>query len=466
MTMHARPDSLADLESLLGPIFSTLSGLPDRPRHPIRRVLLLQGPVGPFFRELQNALDIAGVDTLRIGFNRADGPCFGSVSRARYRRHTGSPATWPHDAASILAEFRPDMVILFGAERPAHSVMRAIAERRNIPVLCLEEGYIRPGFITAEYGGTNAESPLAYCAPEPHAGVSTLPSGTDFRAFRHMARHAFVYYALRTLFASPGEAAFFHRRFAVRTEISGWAGNLLRRTWNCRRDRRVIDRLTGPQSGSYYLAALQVPGDSNLGVAAMGWTTASFIEASIASFAAHAPAQTRLVFKVHPLARGRDPDLRLIPELARSFGIASRIDILESGSIGMLAHSARGLLTINSTSGLSAIAHGTPLLAAGRSIYTHRPLAWTAPDPEAFNRFWTEGRAAPGSLRLGFLDAILSEALLAGDFYAPAGRRAALCSMLSMLRLPIAPEAAMCSRTRRSGARSRHLRPGIRTSAS
>ncbi len=38
----------------------------------VRRFLMLQGPHGPFFRQLGAMLDAAGAEVWRVGFNRGD----------------------------------------------------------------------------------------------------------------------------------------------------------------------------------------------------------------------------------------------------------------------------------------------------------------------------------------------------------------------------------------------------------
>src|SRR3546814_11132062 len=77
-------------------------------------------------------------------------------------RHTISP----HDARTILftaflavGGFR--QVILVGSGRPIHRVACKAAKAIGVRILSLEEGYIRPGYVTVEPDGNNADSPLA-----------------------------------------------------------------------------------------------------------------------------------------------------------------------------------------------------------------------------------------------------------------------------------------------------------------
>ena len=67
-----------------------------------------------------------------------------------------------------------DAVVLFGAERLLHRVAIECAEEMGIPVVCLEEGYIRPGYVTMELSGNNWRSPIAGQLP-PEEFNARLP---------------------------------------------------------------------------------------------------------------------------------------------------------------------------------------------------------------------------------------------------------------------------------------------------
>ncbi len=185
---------------------------------------------------------------------------------------------------------------------------------------------------------------------------------------------------------------------------------------------------------------LQVPTDANLQGAASGWTTRRLVDSVLASFAMHAPADCRLVFKIHPMARGHGRMAGEIRSVAAGNGIGDRVDVMETGSLGRLTHHCAGMITINSTSGLAAIAHGRPLLVVGRAVYAHPALATCAEGCPDFDGFWSGGFVAPEEMRNGFLAGIARQALLPGDFYAPEGRRTAVKAVLRRLEEPLHAE--------------------------
>ena len=109
------------------------------------RILLLQGPVGPFFSELHTALSDAGLETRRVIFNGGD-KIFSGTKECIY--FNGTQSEWETWLRFEIALLRPAAIILFGCERPAHLVALRLSRLYGIEVLCLEEGYLRTGYVT------------------------------------------------------------------------------------------------------------------------------------------------------------------------------------------------------------------------------------------------------------------------------------------------------------------------------
>ena len=125
-------------------------------------ILVLQGPVGGFFRYLCASLANAGHEVVKIQFNLAD----------RLLQHArgascfdGDLAAWEAHLIQLCAEKRPQAILLFGDRRPVHIVACDVARKAGIRVFSFEEGYLRPDFVTLEAGGNNARSPIALQPP-------------------------------------------------------------------------------------------------------------------------------------------------------------------------------------------------------------------------------------------------------------------------------------------------------------
>jgi len=66
------------------------------------------------------------------------------------------PAEWPACLRRLLTQHRTDCIVLFGQSRLYHRDALAVAAEAGIPVVVLEEGYFRPGFVTMESGGVHS----------------------------------------------------------------------------------------------------------------------------------------------------------------------------------------------------------------------------------------------------------------------------------------------------------------------
>src|SRR5690606_16043873 len=117
------------------------------------------------------------------------------------------------------------------------------------------------------------------------------------------------------------------------------------------------------------------------------------------------------VVNEHPLDNGLRPWRQRVAERAAARGLGSRVVILAQGRAEDLLPRLAGVVTINSTVGLSAILAGVPVKVLGRAIYDlpglghpgHLDRFWRAPrrpDPavaNAFERFLRHRYHVPGT---------------------------------------------------------------------
>lgn len=393
------------------------------------RALLLQGPVGPFFHRLACVLAERGVAVDRVRFNPGDtmfssplflgpvpGPAGYPGERARVYDYREGQDVWRDWLDAHLRSHPTALIVLFGSERPQHRIARAVAAERGVPVVSLEEGYVRPGYVTVERGANNWRSPIAgLLPPERMNAPRERPlEGRPGKSFWWMVRWGFLYFGWRNLAARGRQHELFHKSRPSWGEVPRWARNAWRR--RVRRDR-VVPRLTGELSGRFDLVPLQVSDDAQLKAAARGWTNRRLIVCAIASFAASAPADRHLVFKVHPLERGHTRDHLIVARLAAMHGVSDRVHCIMSGPLGSITRAARGMITINSTSGLSAVSHRKPLLVLGHAIYRNPALARCGEGPRSIDAFWHDGFVGNERVARHYRSWLLRHALVPGDFY-------------------------------------------------
>jgi len=393
-----------------------------------QRVLLLQGPVGPFFARLRHYLRSRGVEAWQILFNAGD-RLFGGYGTGRIVYGKGLQY-WERWLTELLRAGQFDCVILFGSDRPAHAVARKVASALEVQVISLEEGYIRPGWITVERDANNSGSPIAGRLPPPSFVADRTARSPAARTVQFpLWVFAAAYYTAATLFSPARQREMLHRPVRVFSEALAWLRNSCRWVRARLSAGAVVEQLLEHHVGQYFIVPLQVSEDSQLRVAGLGWDNARLVRESLKSFAASAPRHMRIVFKIHPLERDRNAHRGLIRELSGELGISDRVDIVEFGSIGYLTRHSAGMITINSTSGLSAIHHGVPLLVIGDALYANPALATCGRGAPDFDAFWTGGHVADVEFRHRYLAWVQHECLRPGDFYTKEGMESACAAV-------------------------------------
>jgi capsular polysaccharide export protein len=400
------------------------------------RVVLLQGPVGSFFRRAQDHLNVSGFDAWRVRFNAGDRLYSPGDKTLDF---VGNVDTWRLWFTEIIRENGFDAVVLFGSERLVHRVAIECAEQMGIPVVCLEEGYIRPGYVTMELTGNNWRSPIAgqlppdeFNAPRREGPKPVTSSGS----FSAMAWAALQYFTIRAIISTPGERKLFHKQ--KRTLLSEgfyWVKNYYRKFAHVGRNYHISERLLEHHDKRFYIVPLQVHDDTQLGRAANAWNNQKLILKTIVSFARNAPDDHQLVFKIHPMERGHTRDLHFIRQVSALNDVKDRVHVLDGGSLSLLTRHSAGMITINSTSGLSAIHHGVPLAVLGQALYRNPELAFCVERGIDLDRFWSEAFVAPEKVRHRYLSWIHHQCLAGGDFYAKEGMEAAAQSLKNKIEM-------------------------------
>ena len=91
-------------------------------------ILLLQGPVGPAFNDLQETLLKNGFNCTRVLFN------LGGRLFCRNKKYginfKGNLENWSVWLEAFIKKKSPDLVILFGADRPIESMLEAYQKNK------------------------------------------------------------------------------------------------------------------------------------------------------------------------------------------------------------------------------------------------------------------------------------------------------------------------------------------------
>jgi capsular polysaccharide export protein len=381
-----------------------------------RRVLMLQGPMGPFFARLSHDLRAHGATPFKVDFNGGDWlfSRFGAFEQSFSYR--GPAEQWPEYLDALVERLRIDTVLLFGDCRPLHRSVVARLAARGIRVGVFEEGYIRPDYITLEPEGVNSHSslpvdPSFYLSQASPELPAARPLGRTF----YFAMLWTILYAVAFDLGRPLFRHYAHHRPMSILQGLPWLRSAARKLRHAWRERGWLHVLRTQASGHYFLVPLQTSGDAQIQVHSSFESVPAFIEHVVESFSQHAPPETRLVIKHHPLDRGYSDYTRLIDELAKRNGLAGRCLYLHDQHLPTLLMHARGVVTINSTVGLSAIGEGVPVKACGQAIYDMPGL--TSQDP--LDLFWSQAQQSrpDPELHRAFRDYLVAHSQHQGSFY-------------------------------------------------
>lgn len=375
-----------------------------------RNVLLLQGLMGALFRRLGQGLSKAGHNVFKVNFNGGDRLFWSLPGGIDYR---GTLRDWPDAFRSILAERKITDVILFGDCRDHHMAATQICRELGIPIFVFEEGYIRPDWITFESGGVNGHSSLP-SDPQWYRETAALlppvasPGPVPF-SFRRRATEALAYNVADVLTRWHYKHWNNHRPWHPLVEGMGWCRKLYRRKERDLETASLFARLK-TWKDPYFLFPLQLDSDAQIRLHSPFGGIEEALKYVIASFAAHAPAGTRLIVKEHPLDNGVRDWRLLTADMAARFGVAERVEYLPGGDIVPVTARARGMVTVNSTSGTLGLSMGIPVIALGSAVFDIADITcrnglddfWANPVPpdadtfDAFRRVLVERCLIPG----------------------------------------------------------------------
>lgn len=377
-----------------------------------KRVLLLQGPVGPFFQRLARDLTDAGAQVFKINLNGGDW-LFYPRNAICFR---GGLSEWPAFLSELIDLHAVDAVMLFGDCRAYHRIAHEIAKERRLEVGVFEEGYIRPDYITLERDGVNGNStlpnnPIFYLNKVPSGEVYTEAVGNSFWL---AALWACLYY-LAAQMLWPVFFRYRHHRPLNLLETGPWLRSIWRKAFYRIRERHMQSLLTGALSRRFFLAPLQVHNDAQIHSHSPFASVEEFIRHVATSFALHAPAGTALVVKHHPMDRGYNDYAGLMRRLGRELDIADRLFYVHDLHLPSLLQHARGTVLVNSTVGLSALFHKSPLKVCGDAIYAMKGLAYQG----ELDLFWrdAERTKVDHALFHRFRSYLIEHTQLNGSFY-------------------------------------------------
>jgi capsular polysaccharide export protein len=388
---------------------------------PRRTILFLQGPSSVFWRELAGAFAEKGHSVHKINLCFADQVYWRRPGAYNYR---GRFKHWKQYLASFLQAHKVTDVIYYADRFPYHVVAAEIARDFGILSFVLENGYLRPDWITLEREGMSAYSHFP-SDPSKISAIAKKLTDPDLtvryehspavESFNETFFHLNAYCAY--VFPFYQSDKYYN---PVVDLLSGFARQ--RRLKRLSREADKIVATLARSRSSFYLVALQTQGDYQVRDNSPYRHITEMVEAVISSFAREAPQECLLVFKIHPHDNGIENWSKIVAKIAAKKGIAERAVTIDGGNLSQLLVSARGVVVINSTVGLQAIRALCPVKVLGIAIYDIPGLTHQG----SLETFWNEPERVDPQMALSFIRALAGATQVKGSFYHPEGRKAAI----------------------------------------
>lgn len=377
-----------------------------------KNILFLQGPMGSFFKRLDTIFRRRGAKSYKIGFNMGD---WFFSHKDNYVPFRGKPEAWLEFIDHFLDEKNIDKIFLFGDCRYYQNIALTIAYKKGIEVFVFEEGYLRPHYITMEKFGVNDYSLISR---DPHfyekLEISSQPSVQHAHASKtKMILSASLYYLLSNLFVFHYPHYKHHREFSASKELFYGLRGIFRKVIYHFFEQQYVKEIENALSKKYFFVPLQTYNDFQILQHSNYGSIEKFIIEVLESFSQNVEKDIWLIFKHHPVDRGRKNYRSFIMEQAEALGIETRILVFHDVYLPICLENTKGTITINSTVGLTSIGYNIPTITLGKAIYDIKGLT----NKKSLKDFWKDPETPNPELYQKFSNYLIQTTQLNGSFY-------------------------------------------------
>ena len=194
-------------------------------------------------------------------------------------------------------------------------------------------------------------------------------------------------------------------------EYSGWIWKAIKSPWEKHHLETVMQSITA-SDGPKFLFPLQLPGDYQIKVHAPGGNLFDIVDGVIENFALHAPDNARILFKVHPIDNELSGWHRRIGEAAGRANAKDRVFCVNGGSLDAMIEQSSGIVTVNSTVGITALMARKPVIALGAAIFAMPGLTHQG----SLSAFWSHPEAPNPELVDAMLKVLIDRIQVRGGF--------------------------------------------------
>lgn len=378
-----------------------------------KNVLFLQGPMGNFFKKLDTLFRRKGATTYKIGFNGGD---WFYSHKDNYIPYTKRKEEWETYVKDFLITYKIDKIFLFGDCRYYQSKAIKIAMELEIDIFVFEEGYVRPHYITMEKFGVNdysqiSRNPVFY----QNLKQTVIPPVLHARSSKFKMIHsASMYYFISNILHKRYPYYEHHRDFSALKEFHYGVRGIYRKLIYTLSERKYLKKIEGSLSKKYFFIPLQTHNDFQILQHSDYGSLEKFIIEVLESFSQHANKETWIIFKHHPVDRGRKNYKKFIMDQAKFLKVDNRTLVVNDIHLPTCIKHTKGTVTINSTVGLTSIGYKIPTITLGNALYDIEGLTCKAISLETF---WQAPKEPDETLYQQVRGHLIKTTQLNGSFY-------------------------------------------------
>jgi capsular polysaccharide export protein len=394
----------------------------------LARVLFVSAPFGSFFRVCAADLSARGHRVWRISWDGGDAAETPGRHRLLYARKYGTYASF---IEKVITEKHITAIITYNDIGERNRAALDLAKRMGLARYILEQGYLRPHWVTFDRDGVNGNANLPksigfyesnYSESRP---VQTFPCrmrSQVLNTFGHFCTSLALYPLIPFDTKYYGDSVF--------TQAAGYLSEYFWRKTHFEREKVAEIARRKNLGHKLYGVILQKPGDAQLRIHSRFGSNRPFLAELFESFASHAPQDAILVVKQHPLDYGIERIPAMFEAMVKECGLGGRAYYLRKTSFEIFLDHVTALVTVNSTAGLAAVQRGMPVKCCGNAIYDMEGLTFQG----SLDAFWNSSMA-PDTLAVEkFVGYLKSYSQVNGAIYAPKGIKLAsnaLCNIIS-----------------------------------
>ncbi len=370
-------------------------------------VLLLMGPIGNFFARFARYLIKKRIPVYKIMFPLHEF----AIPKQCQHRFDKSMDEWRPFLVKFLQTYQIKQLYMYGDFIEPHKIAIEEATKLGLKVYVFELGYVRPYYVTVEEGRVNARSnlnkPVEFYEKLPEVVNLSLPQHTGLLWRKLFMAPTFIQHALTNYTIIAGDHKLQPKPSYLYFQMIGYFRYFKYQLTEYSL-RKKLSKLP-----SHFLVPLQVSIDSQITLASNYPTIEMFIMEILESFGANAAKDTFLIFKHHPRDRGYNNYAQFIRQKAYEMNLMDRVYYVHDADLLELYRNCQGVITVNSSVGLSSLLNDIPTKALGKTFYNLPGLTSQC----SLDEFWQSPGKVNRSLFKKFYNYLITHTQINADFH-------------------------------------------------